>query len=94
MTKSTGSWTMVRLALVALAGAVALMPTFTGTAQARGCHWEGFKIVNREGVSCATAKSVLSAYFGGGGSQQGFDCSGYFSGHCSKNSRSFHFRER
>jgi hypothetical protein len=94
MAASRSGTVSLRLAATALIAAAGLGTAGAERADARGCTWEGYKIVDRERVTCSTAKEVLGAYFGAGGSDRGFDCEGFFSGRCDKGTRSFRYRER
>jgi hypothetical protein len=90
------------LAAIVAAGAVAVLPATSGgstVTAASGCHWAGFRIYQRQNVSCSRAQTVLHNYYGGSSAQDnGWNCdttnAAYTKGHCKKASKKFKFEPR
>ena len=70
-----------------------------GATASATCTWAGYAITARQSTSCATARTALKHYYGGGGSSQGYRCtasaaSGYTAGKCKAGAKSFRFAPR
>jgi hypothetical protein len=93
----------VPTALVAtLVVAAAAVPASSGgstVTAASGCHWQGFKIYERENTRCSRAKKVLGDYYGEQtGASDDWNCdttnAAYTKGHCKKGQKKFKWKPR
>ena len=86
-------------AVAALAVAVPAASGGSTVTAASGCHWEGFKIFDRENVRCSRAKKVLGDYYGEQtGAADDWNCAAtndaYTKGRCKKGQKKFRWKPR